>query len=96
MHRYPRHIARSLRALRNAHKLGLLHGVRIVPGAQACSGAEAQRGTRYLIGALPRLPLADCECDRCECAYLPIGSAKLHRLNVNGKRPRAKPETPDI
>jgi hypothetical protein len=36
MHKTPKDIARSLRAFKRAHKLGLLHHVGIVPGAAAC------------------------------------------------------------
>jgi hypothetical protein len=36
MHKTPKDIARSLRAFKRPHKLGLLHHVGIVPGAAAC------------------------------------------------------------
>ena len=38
----PKQIARSLRALRNADRLGLVHGVRILPGLNACEAVVKQ------------------------------------------------------
>ena len=42
MHKTPKDIARSLRVFRNAHRLGLLRCVRILPGKYACDAAMAQ------------------------------------------------------
>lgn len=82
-----RQIARSLRAFRNAHKLGLLRGVRITPGPDACETARSQAGAEHAGNIVPRLPLAGCTRNHCECKYVPIGSAKLRRLNVDGSSP---------
>jgi hypothetical protein len=87
MHKTPAQIARSLRAFRKAHKLGLLRSVRISPGPGACEQARSQRGVEYLGDIVPPLPLSRCTCERCECDYLPAGSSLLRRLNVFRKRP---------
>ena len=75
----PRQIARSLRAFRNAHRLGLLRHVRISPGRSACEAARTHV-IEYLGSAVPRLPLSQCTSDKCECKYAPVGSDKLRRL----------------
>jgi hypothetical protein len=85
MHRSPSQIARALRALRNAHRLGLLRGVRILPGRDACEAVLAQFGNEYPGNTLPHLPLPQCTRDRCECKYVPIGSKKFRRLRATGK-----------
>lgn len=87
MEKSVRQIARSLRAFRNAQKLGLLRGVRIAPGPNACEVARAQAGTEHAGHVVPRVPLAGCTRIRCECKYVPIGSDKLRRLNVDGMPP---------
>ena len=79
MHKTPKDIARSLRAFRNAHRLGLLRSVRISPGKHACEAAMAQDRMEYLGNAVPRLPLAQCKRALCECDYVPVGTDKLHR-----------------
>jgi len=89
MHKTPKDIARSLRAFRKAHKLGLLRSVCISPGSDACDAAQSQRGIEYLGSTVPRLPLAGCTRPYCDCEYLSIGSDQLRRLNVN-RRPTAK------
>jgi hypothetical protein len=89
MHKTPAQIARSLRAFRNAHRLGLLRSVHISPGRGACEAVQSQRGVEYLGNHVPRLPLAQCTRDRCECKYVPVGSEQLRRLDINGK-PSAK------
>lgn len=83
-----RQIARSLRAFRNAHKLGLLRGVRIVPGPDACEAAQSQAGTEHAGNIVPRLPLAGCMRNHCQCKYVPVGSAKLRQLNAGRSPPR--------
>jgi hypothetical protein len=83
MHKIPKDIARSLRAIRRAHRLGLLRCVRISPGEHACEAAVAQRKMEYLGNALPRLPLAQCTQARCECNYVPTGTKKLQQMNAN-------------
>ena len=88
MHKTPAQIARTLRALRKAHKLGLLRSVRIWPGPGACEEARSQRGVEYLGNVVPRLPLARCTRESCECEYLPAGSDLLRRLNVYRKPPK--------
>jgi hypothetical protein len=85
MHKTPSQIARSLRALHKARKLGLLRSVRIVPGHNACAAAHSQRGIEYLGDTVPELPLAGCTSECCECDYQPTGSELLRRLNVNQK-----------
>ena len=87
MHKTPKDIARSLRAFKNAHKLGLLRGVRIVPGHKGCEAARAQNNTEYLGSAVPRLPLAECTCEFCRCDYQPRGSKLLQQLNVAKRQP---------
>ncbi len=87
MHKTPSQIARSLRALRNAQRLGLLRGVRILPGREACEAVVAQFGTEYSTKNLPSLPLALCTRDQCDCKYVPVGSDKFRRLNVIEKPP---------
>lgn len=83
MHKSPKDIARSLRAFRNAHRLGLLRCVRIVPGNYACEAALAQHETEYSGGAVPRLPFSQCTRVHCECKYVPIGTEKLRRMDGN-------------
>ena len=85
IHNSPRQIARALRALRNAHKLGLLRGVRILPGPKPCEAVVAQFGTEYPGNKVPRLPLRRCTRNRCDCKYVPIGSEKFHRLRTTKK-----------
>jgi hypothetical protein len=85
MHKTPKQIARSLRAFRNAHRLGLLRSVRISPGPDACEAARSLYGVEYLGIVVPRLPLAQCTRDHCECQYVPNGSEKLRRLRATGK-----------
>ena len=87
MHKSPKQIARSLRAFRNAHRMGLLRCVRIAPGPNACEAARSQRGIEYLGNAIPRLPLAQCLRADCECDYHPVGSEKLRSLYVGKPLP---------
>ena len=74
MHKTPKEIARSLRALKRAHKLGLLHHVRITPGESACEASQLQRGVAYIGSAVPKLPLEDCSQMQCDCDYAPVGN----------------------
>jgi hypothetical protein len=85
MHKNSSKIARTLRALRNAHRLGLLRGFLILPGRDACEAAIEQFSAVYSGDTLPQLPLAQCSCDHCDCKYLPIGSDELRRLDLTGK-----------
>ena len=85
MHKNPLQIARALRALRNSQRLGLLRGVRILPGREACASVLAQFGVEYSGNSVPYLPLGQCTHDRCECEYVPIGSDKLRQLNSTEK-----------
>ena len=85
MRKTPSQIARALRTLKNAQRLGLLRGVRVLPGRNACEAAIAQFGVEYSGNTVPHLPLAQCTRDRCECEYVPIGSDKLRQLNSTGK-----------
>jgi hypothetical protein len=82
MHKSPSQIARSLRAFRNAHRLGLLRGVRILPGPNPCAGVVGQFGSEYPGNTVPRLPLLRCRRNRCECKYVAIGSEKFRRLRT--------------
>jgi hypothetical protein len=88
MHKTPKDIARSLRAFRNAHRLGLLRCVRILPGKHACEAAMLQDRMEYLGNAVPRLPFAQCTRALCECDYVPTGTEKLQRMDAN--RPTEK------
>jgi hypothetical protein len=87
MHKTPAQIARSLRAFRNAHRLGLVRHVRVVAGHDACAAAHSQRDIEHRGNAVPRLPLAECTREHCECKYSPVGTAKFKRLRItaNGK-----------
>jgi len=89
MHKTPSQIARSLRALKNAHRLGLLRSVRILPGRDACEAAVSQFGVDYPGKSVPTLPLAQCKHDCCDCKYVPIGSEKFRSLNA-GVKPTQK------
>jgi hypothetical protein len=91
MHKRPSQIARSLRAFRNAQRMGLLRGIRIIPGRKPCEAAIAQFGIEYPGNAVPRLPLARCSCDRCECEYMPIGSERFYGLDAIARSPRKPP-----
>jgi hypothetical protein len=81
VHQRPKDIARSLRAFRNAHRLGLLSCVRILAGRQACEAVKAQDRTEYLGNAVPLLPLAQCTRAYCQCDYMPLGTKKLRRMD---------------
>jgi hypothetical protein len=85
MHKTPSQIARSLRALQKAQKLGLLRSVRIAPGPDACDAAQSHRDIEYVGSTVPRLPLAGYTRVHCECEYQPVGSDLLRRLDVNQK-----------
>ena len=85
MRKTPSQIARSIRALRNAQRLGLLRAVRILPGRDACEAVLAQFGVEYSGNTVPHLPLVQCTRDRCECKYVPIGSDQLRRLDATKK-----------
>jgi hypothetical protein len=85
MHKTPSQIARALRALRNAHRLGLLRRVSVLPGRDACEAALAQFGSEYPGNELPDFPLPQCTRDHCECKFVPVASDKFHRLDAAGK-----------
>ena len=85
MHKTPIQIARSLRAFRNAQRLGLLRSVRISPEANACEPARAQDGIEYMGNVVPHLPLVGCTRQHCACKYVPLGSERLHRLAAGAK-----------
>ena len=90
MHQTPKQIARSLRAFRNAHKLGLLRCVVIVPGRDPCDAVAVQEGREYRGNVLPRLPLAQCTRARCECNYAPTGTDKLRQLDARDMAARTR------
>ena len=87
MRKTPSQVARSLRALKNAQRLGLLRGVRVLPGRNACDAALAQFGVNYSGNTVPHLPLAQCTRDHCECKYVAVGSDQLRALDATGKSP---------
>ena len=87
MRKSPSQIARSLRALRNADRLGLVRGVRIVPGPNPCDMVLKQFANEYPADTLPPLPLSQCTHDRCQCKYVPVGSEKFRRLGAGEKPP---------
>jgi hypothetical protein len=87
MRKTPSQIARALRALKNAQRLGLLRAVRVLPGRDACEAVVAQFGVDYSGNTVPHLPLAQCTRDQCECKYVPIGSDQLRALDAIGKSP---------
>lgn len=92
MHKTPAQIARSLRAFRNAHRLGLLRSVRISPGYNACEAAQSQVHVEYMGNIVPRLPLTECTQAKCECTYIPIGGGKLmDRLRTVVRVSRERP-----
>jgi hypothetical protein len=43
--------------------------VAIVAPSTACAAALACKGKRFLCREAPRLPLADCGAQRCDCKY---------------------------
>jgi len=87
MPKSPSQIARSLRALHNADRLGLVRCVRILPGPNACEAVVKQFASEYPANAMPSLPLPQCTNDRCQCKYVPIGSEKFRRLCATEKPP---------
>ena len=84
MQKAPKQIARSLRAFRNAHRLGLVRGVRVSPGRQACPEVLKQFGSEYATDRVPHLPLAQCSLAECQCKYVPVGTEKFRRLRATG------------
>ena len=82
MHKSPTQIARSLRAFRQAHRFGLLRGVRILPGPIPRAGVIGQFGSEHPGNKVPRLPLPRCTRHRCECKYVAIGSEKFRSLRT--------------
>ena len=82
MRKTPSQVARSIRALKNAQRLGLLRGVRILPGRNAYDAALAQFGVDYSGNTVPHLQLTHCPRDRRECKYIPIGSDQLYGFRV--------------
>jgi hypothetical protein len=82
----PAQIARALRAFRNAHRLGLLREIQIVPGTGACAAARAQRKVAYLGGHVPRLPLPRCTAKHCLCDYTTVATDKLRPLPFRKSR----------
>ena len=66
-------------------RAGLLRGVFILPGRDACAAAVEQFSAIYTGETVPPLPLAQCTCDHCECNYLPIGNGESDRLDLSEK-----------
>ena len=88
MPKSPSQIARSLRALRNADRLGLVRGVRILLGPNACEAVLKQFASEYPANAVPSLPLPQCTSDRCQCKYVPVGSESF----VVSAQPKSRPQ----
>ena len=62
------------------------HAVSILPKGACCEAALALRGSRFLSGDAPRLPLAQCTTPKsCSCAY-------KHHADRRGQ-PRRKDES---
>ena len=85
MHKDSSQIARTLSAIKNAYERGLLRGVFILPGRDACAAAVEQFSAIYTGETVPPLPLAQCTCDHCECNYLPIGNGESDRSDLSEK-----------
>ena len=45
------------------------HAVTIIGPAVVCKAAQACKGKRYLSPEAPRLPLAGCDAEECNCRY---------------------------
>ena len=46
------------------------HAVTLVGRGQCCAALDSYRGARFLSGAAPRLPLAECDRPQtCACTY---------------------------
>lgn len=59
--------------------------VSILPGPRSCKAVRGVTNRRYLSAEAPRLPVAECNVERCECRY------KHHadrRAKVQRKRDR--------
>lgn len=84
MHKASKQIARSLRAFRNAHRPGLVRGVRVLPGREACQEVLKQFGSEYPADSVPHLPLAQCSLAQCQCKYVPLATEKFRRLRATG------------
>jgi hypothetical protein len=52
------------------------HAVTIIGPATACAAAQACKGKRYLSRDAPRLPLAGCDAERCDCKYRHFGDRR--------------------
>ena len=46
------------------------HAVSLNISANACEAARNIEGYRYLSGAAPQIPLADCDSQECDCRYV--------------------------
>jgi hypothetical protein len=61
--------ARNLRVYQNAYEQGILAGIEVQPGADACERVRTYTAT-YGLWNLPTLPLPDCSMqDICACGY---------------------------
>jgi hypothetical protein len=65
-----RPLSRDEASLQRALDTGRFHAVSIRSSEDGCSAAYAMRGQRFLDGAAPRLPLADCDAGQCNCRYV--------------------------
>jgi len=45
------------------------HAVTVLPGPKACEAVGAHMGKRYLSTEAPRLPVAGCDAQCCDCRY---------------------------
>ncbi len=46
------------------------HAVSIQTMNSACEAAKSLQGKRYLAGAAPRIPLAECDATECKCRFI--------------------------
>ena len=81
------------------------HAVAIRPAAHACAAARKLEGKRFLATEAPRLPLAGCDRERCECRFQhykdrragtdrrsPFGSGGLASITGNYPQERRQKE----
>ena len=46
------------------------HAVSLKLSSGACNAAKALEGKRFLSDAAPRIPLADCDAESCDCRFV--------------------------
>jgi hypothetical protein len=55
------------------------HAVAIRIQPYACDAARQLEGRRFLASDAPRLPLPDCDRDRCDCRFQHYADRRSHR-----------------